>query len=209
MSQLSIEIFSLGPLETNAYLLRSEQSEKAVVIDPGLQPESLFERIEDMELEAILLTHTHFDHIGSVDRLRTWKKCPVYVHEREAEWLLDPDLNGSTRWPDVCEPLKTFPAEHMLKDGQTLNLLGLNFKVIHTPGHSPGSVSYLYENVLFSGDVIFKYSVGRTDLPGGSSRELYESIHDRIFQLPDDTILYPGHGPATTIGGEKKNNPYV
>jgi glyoxylase-like metal-dependent hydrolase (beta-lactamase superfamily II) len=206
---LKIETFRLGPLETNAYLLTDASGAKGFVIDPGMNPQPLFKRIQDIEIEAIVLTHAHFDHIGGVDELRKWKKCPVYLHDAEADWLTDPRKNGSARWPDLGGPIVTDPADYALDGGQTLTLLGETFQVYHTPGHSPGSVSLLYKDKLFSGDVLFRLSVGRTDLPGGSERELMESIHGTLFDLADDVVVYPGHGASTTIGYEKRNNPYV
>ncbi|WP_127608762.1 MULTISPECIES: MBL fold metallo-hydrolase [Paenibacillus] len=207
---LKVEAFSLGPLQTNAYLLTVAGVNKGVVIDPGMNPGPLLKRIGDLEIEAILLTHAHFDHIGGVDELRRSKGCPVYLHDAESDWLTDPKRNGSARWPELGAPITTDPAEHGLDDGQRLTLLeGVTFQVFHTPGHSPGSVSFLYGNQLFGGDVLFKLSVGRTDLPGGSQRDLMDSIHGKLFDLPDDTIVYPGHGPKTTIGYEREHNPYV
>lgn len=207
--ELIIETFSLGPLQTNAYLISLPGENKGVVIDPGMNPKPLLKRVADMEIEAILLTHAHFDHIGGVEELRRLKGCPVYLHDDEAEWLVNPKKNGSARWPDLTGPITTDLAEYSLADGQHLSVLGLSFKVFHTPGHSPGSVSFLCGKHLFGGDVLFKLSVGRTDLPGGSQQELLDSIHGKLFELPDDTIVYPGHGPRTSIGFERENNPYV
>lgn len=206
---MNIEIFTLGPLQTNAYLLTDEENAKAVVIDPGMQAEKLVKRLEDLEVEAILLTHAHFDHIGGVDEIRKLKQCPVYLHDEEASWLTDPKKNGSARWTDLGPPIVTDAAEYALDDRQELVLLGQTFKVLHLPGHSPGSVGFLHGNVLFGGDVLFRQSVGRTDLPQGSWNELMDSIHGKLFQLDEDTIVYPGHGPKTTIGYEKQNNPYI
>lgn len=206
---LKIESFQLGPLETNCYLVINAETNKAFVIDPGMNPGPLLRRIQDMEIEAIVLTHAHFDHMGGVDEVRKLKKCPVYIHDLEADWLTDPKLNGSLRWSQVTEPLSTDPAEYALEDCQSLELIGHTFQVMHTPGHSPGSVSLLHENDLFAGDVLFRMSVGRTDLPGGRQNDLLDSIHQKLFKLDDAVKVYPGHGPRTTIGFERANNPYV
>ena len=206
---LNIESFNLGPLETNAYLLTNPESGKAIIIDPGMNPAPLIKRIADRDIEAILLTHAHFDHMGGVDEIRKLKACPVYLHPLEADWLVNPKLNGSLMWPQVSPPLSTDPAEYDLAAGQQLELIGHTFKVYHTPGHSPGSVSFLCGNDLFSGDVLFRMGVGRTDLPGGRERDLIDSIQNTLYTLPDEVKVYPGHGPRTTIGSEKKQNPYI
>ncbi|AFH59979.1 hypothetical protein B2K_04460 [Paenibacillus mucilaginosus K02] len=206
---MQVESFSLGPLQTNAYLLTVPGENRGIVIDPGMNPQPLLKRVANLEIEAILLTHAHFDHIGGVDELRKLKGCPVYLHDAEAEWLTNPKRNGSLNWPELGGPITTEPAEYALEEGMKLELLGLPFQVLHTPGHSPGSVSFLHGNKLFGGDVLFKLSVGRTDLAGGSENELLNSIHSKLFRLTDDTIVYSGHGPKTSIGYEKENNPYV
>lgn len=206
---LTIEGIALGPLQTNAYWIADKERKRGIVIDPGVNPGALLRRVEGYEVEAILLTHAHFDHIGGVDELRKLKQCPVYVHDAEADWLSNPKKNGSLMWPEAGPPISTDPAEYALAHNQELDLLGETIRVFHTPGHSPGSVSFLLGNNLFGGDVLFRQSVGRTDLPGGSSRELYNSIHTVFFSLDDETIVYPGHGPRTSIRYEKEHNPYV
>ncbi|SDO89761.1 Glyoxylase, beta-lactamase superfamily II [Paenibacillus sp. yr247] len=206
---INIESFVLGPVSTNAYLLSDPETKKGIIIDPGMNPKSLIKKIADLDILAILLTHAHFDHIGGVDEIRKLKRCPVYIHDLEADWLTSPKKNGSARWPDLGALIETEPAEYALDEGQTLEFLGIKLKVFHTPGHSPGSVSFLYDKHLFSGDVLFKLSVGRTDLPGGDNNELLDSIQEKLFVLEDDVVVYPGHGAKTTIGFERDNNPYV
>ncbi|MDR6551977.1 MULTISPECIES: MBL fold metallo-hydrolase [Paenibacillus] len=206
---INIQSFVLGPVQTNAYLLSNPETNQGIIIDPGMNPKSLIKKIADMDIVAILLTHAHFDHIGGVDEIRKLKGCPVYIHDLEADWLTNPKKNGSARWPDLGAPIVTDPAEFALDEGQVLEFLGIKLKVFHTPGHSPGSVSFLYDNHLFSGDVLFKLSVGRTDLLGGDNNTLLDSIQDKLFLLDDEVIVYSGHGAKTTIGFERENNPYV
>ncbi|MDQ0050110.1 glyoxylase-like metal-dependent hydrolase (beta-lactamase superfamily II) [Paenibacillus polymyxa] len=206
---LSIRSFNLGPLQTNAYLLQGDDPKRAVIIDPGMNPGPLLRAIEPLTIEAILLTHAHFDHIGGVEEIRNAKGCPVYLHALEQDWLTSPKLNGSLMWPEASPPISTEPAEYDLAEGQQLNLIGHTFQVFHTPGHSPGSVSFLCGKDLFSGDVLFRQGVGRTDLTGGRERDLYDSIQNKLFPLGDDVTVYSGHGPKTSIGYEKVNNPYI
>ncbi|WP_339274641.1 MBL fold metallo-hydrolase [Paenibacillus sp. FSL W8-0426] len=206
---LNIRTFNLGPLQTNAYLLQGEDPQKAVIIDPGMNPAPLVKAIKDLEIEAILLTHAHFDHIGGVEEIRQAKGCPVYLHDLESEWLTTPKLNGSLNWPQVTPPISAEPAEYALAEGQQLKLIGHTFRVYHTPGHSPGSVSLLCGNDLFAGDALFRMGVGRTDLTGGRERDLIDSIQNKLYTLPDEVVVFPGHGPKTTIGYEKQHNPYV
>ncbi len=204
---IKIRTYSLGPFETNAYLVTNEVTGESIVFDPGMQPQPLLEAVKQERVAAILLTHAHLDHIGGLNQLRRQTQAPVYIHPAEQSWLTDPLLNGSARFgfdPIVCEP-----AERELADGQVLELAGLSIRVLHTPGHSPGSCSFVIGRHCFGGDVLFAQSIGRTDLPGGDFETLMESIQDKLFELDDDTIVYPGHGPRTTIETEKMYNPYV
>lgn len=205
---MNIEAMPLGPLGTNCYIVWEKQH--AIVIDPGGDSHTIiaFCREQAIEPQAILLTHAHFDHIGAVESLRNHYGIEVYLHHEEAGWLEDPKLNGSLLF--TGEEIKTQKPENFLQPGN-LTIGGISFHVLHTPGHSPGSVSFVSneEKVIFGGDVLFQQGIGRTDLPGGNSDQLIKSIRDQFYPLDDGCTVYPGHGPATTIGAEKRLNPFV
>jgi hydroxyacylglutathione hydrolase len=206
---LTFQTFPLGALQTNAYLVSNTERTRALVIDPGMPDSSLLRRLENFEVEAVLLTHAHFDHIGGVQKVRERFGCPVYLHSAEKDWLGDAMKNGSLRWPEATPPITGSPPDRLLADGDELQLLGETFRVLHTPGHSPGSVGFLCGDLLFAGDALFRRSVGRTDLPGGNSDQLSKAIRDKLYVLPDNVIVLPGHGPDTTIGEERRENPFV
>nr|WP_026689278.1 MBL fold metallo-hydrolase [Alteribacter aurantiacus] len=201
----------LGPLQTNGYLLHNERKE-AIMIDPGGNPEKVLSFLENEQLNlmAIVLTHAHFDHIGGINGILEQRKVPVYVHKKEEEWLIDPAKNGSGRFAGIT-PIIVNGNIDTIEGDKEFQIGSFVFHMLETPGHSPGSVSFYLpeESVIFSGDVLFQGSVGRTDLPGGNTDTLLKSIHDKLLVLPDETIVANGHGPATTIGDEKESNPFL
>lgn len=203
-----IRSFALGDFQTNAFLLTNDETNESIVIDPGMEPASLIRSLQGKQVVAILLTHAHLDHIGGLNEVRHLTNAPVYIHSLEQNWLTDPNLNGSIRW-NLPEPIICDPADFELTDQQAWTLAGLEIRVLHTPGHSPGSCSFVIGKHCFGGDVLFAQSIGRTDLPGGDYETLMISIQDKLFELDDDTIIYPGHGPKTTIETEKMHNPFV
>ncbi|WP_103107707.1 MBL fold metallo-hydrolase [Brevibacillus reuszeri] len=206
--QLTIQAFALGGFQTNAYVITNPNTNETIVIDPGMEPASLLQALAGKQVVAILLTHAHLDHIGGLNQVRELTKAPVYIHPLEQEWLTNPDLNGSSRW-NLPQPIVCERAEYELRDEQILELAGFTIRVLHTPGHSPGSCSFVIGQHCFGGDVLFAQSIGRTDLPGGDYETLMMSIQDKLFELDDETIVYPGHGPKTTIDHEKTFNPFV
>jgi hydroxyacylglutathione hydrolase len=206
---MQIYTFPLGPLQTNCYIIANDDSKEAIIVDAGMNPDELIYKSEEYTVQAILMTHAHFDHMGGLDKIRRKVKAPVYIHKNEQEWLVNADLNGSSRWPTIGGAMLSEPAEHETADGEVLELAGFSIRVLETPGHTPGGLSFLIDKHLFSGDTLFARSIGRTDLLGGNYDQLMESIHDKLMELPDETIVYPGHGPATTIGDEKTYNPFI
>ncbi|MGB8955055.1 MAG: MBL fold metallo-hydrolase, partial [Tumebacillaceae bacterium] len=196
---MHVQTFVLGPLETNCYLLTYEQTKEAVIIDPGKDPGYLLKAIQGLKVGQIWLTHTHYDHIAGLQALREVTQAPIYVHEREMDWLLDPSLNRSLFNEDY--DLVVGPAaDVLLTEGQLLRLGDRTFEVRETPGHTPGHVSFVTEGMVFSGDVLFYDDIGRCDLPGGSLEDLQRSLSQILYALPDETIVYTGHGPQTSIG---------
>lgn len=201
----------LGPLQTNAYILAGAENQ-CLIFDPGSEPGKLNSVIEKQGLKpaAILLTHAHFDHIGAVDAIRDRWNIPVYIHEKEKNWLLDPSLNGSQFFM-TSKPITARPADHFISKEGELSIGEFTLQVYETPGHSPGSVSFYAEEigVVFSGDALFAGSIGRTDLPGGNHDQLIKSIHDKLLALPEDTLVLSGHGPETSIEEEMEGNPFL
>ena len=194
--------------EVNCYLVWDELSGDGLIIDPGDEDELISERIEALAFKprAILLTHGHGDHIGAVKALKERYRVPFYIGRDDNPMLASPTDNLSAL---VGRDLVCPPADHLLDDGQAVTIGPLKFIVSHTPGHTPGGVCYLAGKHLFCGDTLFKGSIGRTDLPGGSHEQLLDAIDRKLLTLPDEIICYPGHGPVTSIGEERRSNPFL
>lgn len=205
-----MKIISLvtGVIQENCYLVYDEKD--LVIVDPGAEADKIKAAVKETGATpvAILLTHTHYDHIGAVDELRDFYQIPVYVSPLEADWLGDPQMNlsGLPRHDDMPDVVVR-PADELF-ELREYQLGGLTFTVVPTPGHSIGSVSFVFPEFVLSGDALFNGSVGRTDLPTGNLEQLLNGIRDQLFILPDDFPVYPGHGPATTILKEKRTNPF-
>lgn len=205
-----VKTLSLGILGTNCYIISKDK--QSLIFDPGGEPEIISAYLQENNLTpaAILLTHAHYDHIGAVDVLRKQYELDVYLHEEEADWLVNPALNRSLMHLGDEGAYITEKPDKILQVGD-YELAGFNFSVVHTPGHSPGSVTFIFEDeeILVSGDVLFHQGIGRTDLPQGSIEQLANSIVTELYTLPDSFRVYPGHGTDTTIGLEKRINPYT
>jgi hydroxyacylglutathione hydrolase len=207
--RMKVERFLTGIISTNCYLAINEETKQAVVVDPAASPPSLMNHIkeEGLKIEAILLTHGHFDHTMGLDGFLKEYDVPVYVHEGDREMMTDPRLNLSSSYTSGY----TFADAQYIQGEETLHFAGYDFEVFHTPGHTPGCCCYYVrsEGVLFSGDTLFAGSVGRSDFPGSSASELIRAIRDKLLPLPDDTHVYPGHMGETVIGHERVNNPFL
>ena len=208
MSEIKIGRMVLGICQTNTYFIYREGCPDAVIVDPADQGDKIYSALErnGFQVKAVLLTHGHFDHIWGIEGLKSVADVPVYADEAEAEVLGDARKNVSAQMHRSC----TMEADEYLKDGQKVELAGITFQMISTPGHTAGGCCYYIEEAgfLVSGDTLFQESVGRTDFPTGSMGTLVRSIKEKLFVLPEDTKVYPGHGDSTTIAHEKKYNPF-
>ena len=209
---MSLEVVALtvGPVAENCFLVRREGSDRAIVVDPGEEPERILAAIEEMGagIDAILITHCHFDHIGAVSPVAAATGAPVYCPEIEVPVLAD--IMAYVPYAGFG-PFESYEADETVAGGETLELAGLELDVHFTPGHSPGHVTYAVrgEDALFSGDVLFQGSVGRVDLPGGDGPTLLASIGSLLDAFPDETAVYPGHMGTTTLGAERATNPFL
>jgi len=200
---------SLGMLETNCYIVENDRA--VLVIDPGAEPERVINQIRAINkpVTAILLTHTHFDHIGAVDELCRQFDVPLYAADKEKYWLTNSEFNGSQKYSAYGMPeiiVRQIP-KVLVKGSRTIGTF--QFDVYETPGHSPGSLSFVFDDFAVVGDTLFKEGIGRTDLKEGNLQSLMHSITEVLFRLDEQMIIYPGHGPKTTIGYEMNHNPFI
>ena len=203
-----IKKYPSGPLEVNSYLVLDDRNKSGVIIDPGGVNNDLLSFVKENSyaIKYIFLTHGHGDHIGGVESYKSIFGCKVLAYIDEREMLMDSSVNYSR---EVLGNKVAFEADIYVNDNDELSVDDLNFKFIHTPGHTKGGMCILIEDVLFSGDTLFQQSIGRTDFPGSSFEDIKSSIHDKLFKLDDSTKVYPGHMSETTIGFEKENNPFI
>jgi glyoxylase-like metal-dependent hydrolase (beta-lactamase superfamily II) len=207
--KFSLQSLRVGMIQTNCYLLGDNETGKMVVIDPGGEGDRIVKAVKNGKwtLSAIINTHGHFDHTSANGAVKKHSGAKVYIHKEDAEFLLNPDLNGSSFMPEhiVCSK-----ADVLLEDGEEIKIGALTLKVIHTPGHTPGGISLYCKDldIMFTGDTLFRGDIGRTDLAGGSEEEIAKSL-SLYKKYPAQTIIYPGHGPKSTLKEEFENNQYL
>ncbi|MFB3897554.1 MAG: MBL fold metallo-hydrolase [bacterium] len=207
-SNLFFRCLPVGLLQANCYIVGDIKSNQVAIIDPGGDAELIINVVKKhrLQVQYIFNSHGHIDHIGANRAVKQATGAPILIHQADAEWLIHPFAPPiGLEFINIDSP----PADEYLSDGDCYNLGALDIKIIHTPGHSPGGVCFVLSDRILTGDTLFNGSIGRTDLPGGSEKEIFESIENKIITLPDTYLVYPGHGPATTIGEEKQSNPYL
>jgi len=202
------EAMAVGSYMSNCYIVGSEKTKEAAIIDPGAEFNKIDAKIIELGLtpKMIILTHAHGDHIGAALELIEKYNIPVYIHEDDAEALIDSNINLSKV---LFRKEVNINPDVRLKDKDKIILGDLEFEIIHTPGHTPGGISIKIENIMMTGDTLFNHSIGRTDFPGGSFEQIIDSIRNKIFKYDDDIIVYPGHNSPTTILSEKIGNPFM
>jgi glyoxylase-like metal-dependent hydrolase (beta-lactamase superfamily II) len=197
----------VGPLASNCYIVGSESTKEGIIIDPADEADKILKSVKELglEIKLILLTHGHPDHIGALKEIKEATGAELAAHLDDAESLKQP-FSGFLFGLSYSAPP---PPDRLLKGEDSIDIGDLHFSVIHTPGHTPGGICLLGHGVVFSGDTLFNYGIGRYDLPGGDYSQLMDSLQTKLMVLPDDTVVYPGHGPDTTIGAERRSNPFL
>ncbi len=204
-----IKLLTVGPLASNCYIVADETTGEGIIIDPADEAGNILQNVKELglKIKLIFLTHGHCDHIAGLKEVKEATGAEITVHEDDAEYHGQQAMAMALAFGFNCPPPP--PPDRLLKHGDSINISGLHFEVIHTPGHTPGGICLYGHGVLFSGDTLFNYGIGRYDLPGGDYTQLMNSLQGGLRSLPDDTIVYPGHGPKTTIGAERRSNPFL
>ncbi len=196
----------VGPFASNCYIVGAESAKEGMIVDPGAEAEKILKSVRELKLDIklIVLTHGHIDHINALSKVKAGTGAEVAIHADDAGLLKEPPMNLMFGFSQ-----QSLAPNRLLKGGDSIDFGDMRFLVLHTPGHSQGSICLLGHGVVFSGDTLFNYGIGRYDLPGGSYSQLMDSLHTKLMVLPDDTIVYPGHGPDTTIGDERQGNSFL
>ena len=205
-----IKALTVGSFAANCYIVGSTSTKQGIIIDPGADAETILRTVQQtgLSISIIVITHAHIDHVGALREVQQKTNAQFAIHEAEKGFIFSTPMRMLTSLG--VSPVKSPPRpDRLLKDGDVIDLGDLHFEVLYTPGHSSGGICLLGHGVVFSGDTLFKLGIGRTDFPGMSHERLMKSIREKLMVLPDETVVYPGHGPATTIGDERQGNPFL
>ena len=206
-----VKALVVGPFASNCFIVGSKKTKEGMIIDPGADAQNILNTVRNLHLSTVLIvaTHNHIDHVGALRAVKDATGAEYAVHEADSREAM-PAMFGRMMGLMLGSSLRAPPKpDRLLKDGDLIEIGDLKFKVLHTPGHTPGGISLLSDGVVFSGDTLFNFGIGRTDLEGGDYAQLMDSIMTKLMVLPDSAVVYPGHGPETTIGAEKKWNPFL